>query len=904
MLRYGKYFCVNLLLTAPTPLLVILSFSAIGRGAAVYSGLADGEWLRWIFCPLALVTILTLYLADGFLGSVPSTPTTKAMVDCDADAPPSLVPVDAAFRPNQMLPHPAAKVVFVLGLVFAILTWLFSASDYPSAPLILVIFAGPALVVFLSILSPARRFKKLYRKPKTDPLVLVVTAGTVNSHDVGTFGSAQAAAFFFHGTWVLSVWLLWVTDTKLGDGTNDYDTELRQRLEDDGITGERFPDSQGLVQMLLWMSPICAWIVLWTVGCLVLFNLHLHRTIKAETRRSCWEEVCADAAALSEKEQRQVRTIIHRVKLLTGVFALMTGITWSAASVAGASVSFAMSVQAFVAAFAFFMVIHVYLSLTNTHRDILARSLASSPLLRNAMDIARSDWGLALFLLPVAPLLPVYLVLSAVNQLVRRLRGHTRCLGETWLTARTTQQVRLLRGRSTWTGIHRKMQVLCILVVCLQVFGGIGTNVCLAWVNERLQGVSFYTLTVIYLMVGLGMFMIPVVPGVAVYLFGGIVIPTGYVREFGNDGDFSGSEFWTGFVIVVGLNFLLKLMAVSLQQKAIGEPMSTSLSILQMVGVNKPAVRAVEIILQRPGMSLPKVLVLVGGVDWPTSVLTGILRLSLFQMLLGTTPVIVSVATVSAAGAFRLREPESSTWQSFSSLMLSVAVCTNALLMVLVTYYVQDTWERYHEHLSKPQRKYLHVDWLDHVKALQQKKIDEMGAWNVLPLFAKILLVTTTTLFLSSSFTMVMLESYCWDDFKVTDQLDGFSFIEPLGFAALIVFCCCCFSYWAFGVGLSCTTRAARKEVVDALAPKREAWILERQELCPDDEDSEEQDLRLVVKQLRAELHRLQSRVHALERGEPPIETMVERADVKAAYSREVSSHDRGVERSPSEVSV
>ena len=52
---------------------------------------------------------------------------------------------------------------------------------------------------------------------------------------------------------------------------------------------------------------------------------------------------------------------------------------------------------------------------------------------------------------------------------------------------------------------------------------------------------------------------------------------------------------------------------------------------------------------------------------------------------------------------------------------------------------------RYHEHLSKPQRKYLHVDWLDHVKALQQKKIDEMGAWNVLPLFAKILLVTTVT---------------------------------------------------------------------------------------------------------------------------------------------------------------
>eukprot|EP00976_Prorocentrum_cordatum_P069852 1179713-Prorocentrum_minimum.AAC.1 len=42
-------------------------------------------------------------------------------------------------------------------------------------------------------------------------------------------------------------------------------------------------------------------------------------------------------------------------------------------------------------------------------------------------------------------------------------------------------------------------------------------------------------------------------------------------------------------------------------------------------------------------ITLPKVMILVGGPDWPTSVLTGILELNVFAMLLGSLPVMLLV---------------------------------------------------------------------------------------------------------------------------------------------------------------------------------------------------------------------------------------------------------------------
>ena len=85
------------------------------------------------------------------------------------------------------------------------------------------------------------------------------------------------------------------------------------------------------------------------------------------------------------------------------------------------------------------------------------------------------------------------------------------------------------------------------------------------------------------------------------------------------------------------LFLVLKLCAVAVQQKVFGEMMAEKrVWILFLIGINSPTTRAIKKILMVPGLNLPKIVILCGGPDWPTSVTTGILKCSLPQMLLGT----------------------------------------------------------------------------------------------------------------------------------------------------------------------------------------------------------------------------------------------------------------------------
>ena len=63
--------------------------------------------------------------------------------------------------------------------------------------------------------------------------------------------------------------------------------------------------------------------------------------------------------------------------------------------------------------------------------------------------------------------------------------------------------------------------------------------------------------------------------------------------------------------------------------------------------------------------------ILCGGPDWPTSVLCGILKLSVWQTLIGLTPVILLTAPTAIAGAFQLKQSLGGTWSSGATLLLA-----------------------------------------------------------------------------------------------------------------------------------------------------------------------------------------------------------------------------------------
>ncbi|CAE8688484.1 unnamed protein product, partial [Polarella glacialis] len=173
-------------------------------------------------------------------------------------------------------------------------------------------------------------------------------------------------------------------------------------------------------------------------------------------------------------------------------------------------------------------------------------------------------------------------------------------------------------------------------------------NVFLSWLSSVLENLNYGIIIAAVIFAGIICFLLPPVPGVPVYVFGGVILA-----------DTCPLGFTPGCFIAIAVSYVLKLMACAMQQKLIGGLLGRNLKIRCQVGVNKPFIRAIEAVLRRPGLSMGKVAILCGGPDWPTSVLAGVLKLSLFECELGTMPIIVFITPCSLSGSYYLKSSES-----------------------------------------------------------------------------------------------------------------------------------------------------------------------------------------------------------------------------------------------------
>lgn len=111
---------------------------------------------------------------------------------------------------------------------------------------------------------------------------------------------------------------------------------------------------------------------------------------------------------------------------------------------------------------------------------------------------------------------------------------------------------------------------------------------------------------------------------------------------------------------------------------------SNNNAVLQACGVHKPFMQGIKDLLKKPGLSLPKVGILVGGPDWPTSVLAGVLGCSLFQCLIGTLPCFFQASFAVIAGAM-LSRGKLAPYESMSGVAFSLAAIVNIGFGMLAT---------------------------------------------------------------------------------------------------------------------------------------------------------------------------------------------------------------------------
>merc|ERR1740121_1610822 len=125
-----------------------------------------------------------------------------------------------------------------------------------------------------------------------------------------------------------------------------------------------------------------------------------------------------------------------------------------------------------------------------------------------------------------------------------------------------------------------------------------------------------------------------------------MIAAIGIVPKIGED------LFWVGILVSTVFCWFLKLFAVYAEQKWIGANFKNSVAIKKFIGVQTHFMKGIRAILSQEGCHISKMAVLVGGPDWPTSVITGIMDLSLLPMLIGSLPVVVVIFPCCISAGF------------------------------------------------------------------------------------------------------------------------------------------------------------------------------------------------------------------------------------------------------------
>lgn len=350
-----------------------------------------------------------------------------------------------------------------------------------------------------------------------------------------------------------------------------------------------------------------------------------------------------------------------------------------------------------------------------------------------------------------------------------------------WLTKVGHNQWTVM-ARWPWTRVLQGVVNLGFIYFVVAVGGAKITTMFLAWLNFKLAPVSLAVTTATYVGVGLVMFLLPPVPGVPVYLTGGIILTGSAEAAFRPSDDPAGSAgqgqmsddisyFCMACAYACAFSMLTKLLAIATQQKMIGGLLGSKVAVRSMVGVNSATVRAIKIILQDPAwLSRGKVAILVGGPDWPTSVTTGILGLPLLPMLVGSLPLVFPLSLTTLAGSMMLKVSSGGRWSSIASMALTLAVAAQTLCLLMAGMEVQKAREK---NLSKIQA--MEVDEEVAAKDAKVQRFQEsmykVTDWKRLPFLWKVVLVGAAFCAQVSFIMLATLGTQCFQDVQVTTVL-------------------------------------------------------------------------------------------------------------------------------------
>lgn len=491
------------------------------------------------------------------------------------------------------------------------------------------------------------------------------------------------------------------------------------------------------------------------------------------TKETSWDKpvnpaktAAGDSDDISETELKDLKNLIKRCSclIIVAVAAL-----YGSQYVAGASVSLG---GIFAACAVITLAAAVGYMFTEVDYRLLKALTSEKSLGKSAAAVMKSDWVRAIGVGALNILIPFIVVLDLLRMRMRRCQGKVDADNTETFTPGGRVVVDEL-STWYWTGIFQKVNLLAKVAVLLLIFMKL-SYVCFSWLNVEIgkTGWEFWKVCLMCAGIDLFMFLNPLVPGTAVYLFNGVVL--------GEQSQTSGSVgFWNGYAISAGVSLLCKLIAC-VGQYSLGALAGNFVKVQQFVGVDKVFTRAMEKHLKGRGLKVGKVCILVAGPDFPTSMLCGILRINVPQMVLGTLPVfIVTIAPQVLVGAFLTK----SDGQEGIFATISLAVTTAALFFQLVatvifSQQVMKTIEQDGEELAKPRDEHKAVAELTRKEADYNRAYRDVTEWGAMPCSHKSILLISVGLYLLVGFVLTAdysspaYDKFCFRSFAITNKID------------------------------------------------------------------------------------------------------------------------------------
>ena len=761
-----------------------------------------------------------------------------------------------------------ARVLFGFAILLMGFYGFIRSNKYPTRPLLMTILLYFVLhAVFRKILRPrkhlapepyteidiATEIMRKYGKDPTAPSYLqardhlehLLADRMILEADKRVYYNALALSTFTIVVILIILYSIWT----YGSPGYGWDNETKDMLSTAGIEDED-------TQWAIWAGPGILILAYSLFGTMFYLRAYVHEHyIHTDERLNKLQDLLnnhhtkEDGAHHTkvEFENGQLKEIERIMKItMTCIICIGLGF-WVAAEAAAAQPAVAYTVKQFL--LGFMLIFACFLAFTlKRFTDAIKKSLKENFFLKQMLGLLKSDWikGFGLLIFPYW--LPIYALITAINKFVRTCRGiedkrdysgipllQTQCL--------TKQGSRFFKRLSTWnwTSIIGKAYVMGIVMFVLNVFAEKCIYLMLIYVGEGFDaiptspGAKCVVVIILWFLVGVVAFMLPPVPGPPVYLFGGVVV----VRAFDQIGP---AGFWTGCAIVIVFSLFLKLSACAIQQKLIGERLGQEAWVKAACGVQTPFIRAVELILKRKGLSMGKVGILCGGPDWPTSVLTGLLKCDLKEMMLGTLPMILLIVPTVLTGAFFLKtDPVYSTIGSFLFIM-SLLVCAGNGMYA--TYAVQNELEAHPNYLRIKLLKNRELDWIDYKNSQFSNIHYEVNSWDRISTPVKILMVIGLLIMNFAMFLFSFYADACFGSYDLQTPSKHFkdgtiTLVEPLGWVALGTFACACIIFYAYKKVLVQKAEVRRGMVRNKLeSPEtKDTWIKE----CNEDIEKMEQ---------------------------------------------------------------